>query len=136
MKQFFKGKIDLTQFHNPKTKQNGYDMLQEFYRNTGVNKQLLDFINSPVYKTLTDPTTIDDKSSDKGQKFTQIMNIIKNARGKAEAQLFAKLKTLQHIEDKKLSALVSYKRAVHNNNYIKSGGRDKDRLYPLYKFSQ
>ena len=89
-----------------------------------------------VYKTLTDPVSIDDKSSDKGQKFTQIMNIIKNARGKAEAQLFEKLKTLQHIEDKKLSALVSYKRAVHNNNYIKSGGRDKDRLYPLYKFSQ
>ena len=42
----------------------------------------------------------------------------------------------QYQEDKKLSALVSYKRAVHNNNYIKSGGRDKDRLYPLYKFSQ
>ena len=136
MKQFFKGKIDLTQFHNSKTKQNGYDMLQELYRNTGVNKQLLDFINSPVYKTLTDPTSIDDKSSDKGQKFTQIMNIIKNAKGKAEAQLYEKLKTLQHIEDKKLSALVSYKRAINNNNYIKSGGRDKDRLYPLYKFSQ
>ena len=47
------------------------------------------------------------------------------------------VETLQlDIEDKKLSALVSYKRAVHNNNYIKSGGRDKDRLYPLYKFSQ
>ena len=40
MKQFFKGKIDLTQFVDPKTGQKGYDMLQEFYRDTKVNKQL------------------------------------------------------------------------------------------------
>jgi hypothetical protein len=137
IKQFFKGTdVDLTQFVDPNTGQNGYDMLQELYRDTKVNKQLLDFINSPIYKTLTDPVSIDDKSSDKGQKFKRILDIIKNARKTAEGQLFKKLKTLQHIEDKKLSALVSYKRAVHNINYIKSGGRDKDRLYPLFKFSQ
>ena len=64
------------------------------------------------------------------------MAIIKESKKIAEGKLFNKLKTLQHIEDKKLSALVSYKRSIHNQSYIKSGGRDKDRLYPLYKFSK
>ena len=54
----------------------------------------------------------------------------------AEAKLLKKLATLQHKDDKKLSAMVSYKRSLYNKRLIKGGIRDKDALYPLYQFSK
>ena len=110
-----------------------FNTTPHIYNDNVIIKKL---ITSKAYQTLTDPTSIDDKSSDKGLKFQAIMAIIKESKKIAESKLYNKLITLQHIEDKKLSALVSYKRALNNQSYIKSGGRDKDRLYPLYKFSK
>ena len=134
--KFFKGNIDLTQFIDPQTGQNGYDMLQMFYRESGVNKTLLKFINSAAYKKLTDPISIDERSGDKGTKYAEILKRVNQHKKIAEGKLLEKLATLQHKEDKKLSALVSYKRSIHNKKVIKSGIRDKNATYPLYQFSK
>ena len=53
-----------------------------------------------------------------------------------ETKLLEKLATLQHKDDKKLSAMVSYKRSLYNKKLIQSGIRDKNALYPLYQFSK
>ena len=64
------------------------------------------------------------------------MIIVNHHKKIAEGKLLQKLETLQHIKDKKLSALVSYKRSLHNKRIIKAGIRDKNALYPLYQFSK
>ena len=113
-----------------------YDMLQELYRDTNVNAAILKLINSPKYKKLSDPISIGSRTDDKGEKFRQIMIIVKHHKKIAEAKLLQKLATLQHKDDKKLSALVSYKRSLHNKKLIQAGIRDKNALYPLYQFSK
>jgi len=133
IKKFLDGKIDMTQFVNPKTKKNAYDRFNELYGQTDVYQELKNLIESEDYQLGTDPVAIDLRTKDKGTKFQLIKDTVAAYRAEAKAKLYEEMTKFVSIQDNKLDMETSYNRAFENEAQIKSGVRVSDELKPLYK---